>query len=268
MTPIPRPTRFAGESWRTASAMHARVVGAVIMRDLQTRFGTGYLGFLLGLMIPLGHLAIVIAIATITHRPTPLGTQGPVFLMTGILPFIIWLYSHRQIMMTIRQNQPLLYFPGVALFDLVLSRIIVEISTCTMVVLIVLSALWIIGFEINVYNWQGFIFSFLLAWTLGSATGLIFCIVGALFYPMIMAGALLGPLAWATSGIIFLPDDIPESFQSVLKYNPLLQIITQTRLSYFSEYSTNIFDIQILSTELILLITCGMILASLARRFI
>jgi len=264
-TSNPRP---ALDGWSTASAMHARVVGAVIMRDLQTRFGTGYLGFLLGLIMPLGHLTIAIVVTTLLGRPAPLGTDGPVFLMTGVLPFILWLYGHRQIMLTLLQNRPLLYFPGVDVFDLFSARMILEITSGTLVVVIVLATLAILGHDLTVGDWPAFLYGLILSWLLGVATGLIFGGLGTMWSATIIAGNIIGPLLWVTSGVLFLPDGLPDKIRDALAYNPLCQIIDGVRVAYFSEYSSSFYNPLILNTSILILLSIGMVLVPMTRRVI
>ncbi|MFG1272061.1 ABC transporter permease [Xanthobacter flavus] len=260
------PARHAAETWAAASGMHARVVGAVIMRDLQTRFGTGYFGFLLGLIMPLGHLTIAIGVTTLLGRPTPLGTDTPIFLMTGVLPFILWLYGHRQIMLTLLQNRPLLYFPGVDIFDLFAARIVIEVVSGTLVVLIVLATLAILGHELNVANWPEFIYGLVRAWLMGVATGLIFGCLATLWGATIIAGNILGPLLWVASGVLFLPDGLPEKLRNFLSFNPLCQIVDGVRIAYFSEYSSSFYDMSLMDKSLLVLLALGMTLVPLTRK--
>lgn len=260
-------TRHATETWAAASGMHARVVGAVIMRDLQTRFGTGYFGFLLGLLIPLGHLTVAIAVTTILGRPAPIGTDVPIFLMTGVLPFIIWLYGHRQIMQTMLQNRPLLHFPGVDVFDLFLARIIVEIVTSTLVVLIVMMTLSMMGHEIYIANPTGFLIGLALSWLLGVSTGLVFGILGTMWSFAFMLGNVLGPLMWVASGVLFLADGMPNRLRDILIYNPLAQIIDGLRVAYFSEYWSSFYDPLLLGAIMLSLTAIGMALVPVIRKF-
>lgn len=261
-------TRPPLESWPAASAMHARVVGAVIMRDLQTRFGTGYLGFLLGLIIPLGHLTIAMVVTTLLGRPAALGSDTPVFLMTGVLPFIVWLYGHRQIMLTMIQNRPLLYFPGVDIFDLFAARIILEIISGTLVVVIVLITLSILGHDLAVGNWPAFLAGLIYAWALGVATGLLFGMLVNILPLAFLFGNILGPLLWAISGIFFLPDALPDKVRDALSYNPLCQIIDGVRVAYFSEYSSSFFDQNVLNISILSLLAAGLLMTPLIRRVV
>jgi len=267
MSPAPQ-TRFAGESWRTALSMHARAVGAVIMRDLQTRFGTGYFGFLLGLLIPLAHLTVAIGVTALFGRQAAIGTDVPIFLMTGVLPFVIWLYGHRQIMQTLTQNRSLLYFPGVDIFDLFASRAILEIVTATLVVFIVLGTLAVLGHQPAVANWRGFVFALLQAWLLGLGTGLLFGAIGPIAPIAYLFGNVLGPILWAVSGIFFLPDSTPDRVRDILMFNPLCQIIDALRSAYYAEYYSSFLDQTLLNSMIIAFILAGLSLMALMRKFI
>ncbi|MFG1350015.1 ABC transporter permease [Xanthobacter autotrophicus] len=267
MTDTPRPTRFAGESWRTASAMHARVVGAVIMRDLQTRFGAGYFGFLLGLLMPLGHLGIVILITTLLKRPIPLGRETPVFVMTGVLPFIIWLYSHRQIMLTAIQNRPLLYFPSVDFIDLFIARIIIEIIAATIVVFSVLSTISLLGYDLTINNPSRFVLGLILAWVVGISTGLIIGLLGFLVPIFTIFGNIMGTIFWITCGIFFLPDFLPESIRNIIFFNPLSHIIDLIREAVYSEYIGSFYDANFLISSILILFAISMLLMRIVRKY-
>ncbi|QRG05280.1 ABC transporter permease [Xanthobacter dioxanivorans] len=262
-TSNPRP---ALDGWSTASAMHARVVGAVIMRDLQTRFGTGYLGFLLGLIMPLGHLTIAMVITALLGRPAPLGSNTIVFLMTGVLPFIIWLYTHRQIMTTIAQNRPLLNFPNVDIFDLFMARIIVEIANSTLVVTIVISSIFFVEDAIFIDNWPRFISGLIYAWMLGVGTGIIFGCFSNITHIAFILGNILGPLLWATSGVFFLPDELPEKLGNIIFFNPLAQIICDVRVAYYAEFTSSFLDIYFINYSILIIFFSGMALVPIMRR--
>ncbi|MFG1183309.1 ABC transporter permease [Xanthobacter aminoxidans] len=261
-----RLTRFAGESWSTALSMHARVVGALVMRDLQTRFGSGYAGFLLSLVMPLGHLGIALAILTVIGRIPPIGGRPLTFLMTGILPFVLWFYCHKQMMLSIIQNRPLLYFPGVDFFDILFARGIVEVVTGSLIVASILTTISILGYDIIPSNVHLFTYSLITAWFFGFATGLIFGSLGLLWAPLIMLGSLLGPLFWISSGILYLPTSLPDRLQEMLQFFPLCQIVDMVRVAYFNEYQSTFSDPFLLFCIIIGMILFGLSAVVVARK--
>ncbi|MFG1222110.1 ABC transporter permease [Xanthobacter wiegelii] len=259
-------TRHATETWAAASGMHARVVGAVIMRDLQTRFGAGYFGFLLGLMMPLGHLAIALVVNFIVGRKTPLGTNVTIFLMTGVLPFVLWLYSHRQIMMSLHQNIPLLSFPGVDVLDIFIGRFIVEFVNGSIVVSIAIAFMYFFSQDINVNDISKFLYSLIASVLLGFGTGVIFGSLGYFNHMSILIGNLLGPIMWVMSGIFFIPDDTPEIIRIILSFNPLSHIIDSVRTSYYAEYSSSFASNYFIISAISALILTSISLATIVRR--
>lgn len=265
-SPIAQPARFAGESWRTAMKMHSRAVGAVVMRDIQTRFGASYAGFLLGLIMPLGHLGVTLVAMAIIAAYPPVGPNIPTFLMTGILPFIIWSYCHRQVMVSLLQNRPLLYFPGVDPFDLIFARLLVEIPTATLVILIVVTALAVTGYGSLPGSFSGFVMSLTEAWVLGIGTGLVFGGIAALWPPVLTAGNLFIPLFWATSGVVYLPDRLPDQVRNIIWHFPLCQIVDGFRESYFFEYRSSFYDSSIPHIAILTSLFIGMFLLPIIRK--
>ncbi|MCL8382355.1 ABC transporter permease [Xanthobacter aminoxidans] len=259
-------TRFAGESWNTAFSMHARVVGAVIMRDMQTRFGASYAGFLLGLIMPLGHLGIAIGILSLIGRVPPVGQGSVPFLLTGVLPFVVWFYCHRQIMICFAQNKPLLYFPGVDVFDILVARTITEIASGTLVIVTLLFAVAAIGYDVTPHDIINFSYGLILTWSFGIATGIIFGATGVLWPPMIMAGSLLTPLFWISSGILYLPEAMPDRIQMILNFLPLCQIVEGIRTSFFSEYQSSFYNPHILYISIIFLLAVGIMFIGFVRK--
>ena len=105
-----------------ALAAQARVIGALMLLDMRTRFGRTFFGYVIQVLWPLTHLLGVMSIYLVIRRLMPFGTSPAVFLGTGILPYILCLYPARMITMSLVQNSPLLYFPVVKSVDVILAQ--------------------------------------------------------------------------------------------------------------------------------------------------
>src|SRR5262245_32923943 len=119
-----------------ALKVQSQVVGALMLRDMRTRFGRSFLGYVITVFWPLTHLLSIMCIYLLIRRIYPIGTSPAVFLATGILPYVLCLYPARMITMCLVINQPLLYFPVVKSFDVIAARSIVEVVTAFWVVAI------------------------------------------------------------------------------------------------------------------------------------
>ena len=62
------------------------------------------------LLMPLAHLLIVVTVFHAFGRLAPQGTDQVVYFGLSILPFVIYAYFSRQIVMALAENRPLLYF--------------------------------------------------------------------------------------------------------------------------------------------------------------
>jgi capsular polysaccharide transport system permease protein len=123
VTPVTEPIRRPRAS---PLAINAAAIGAILLRDIKRRAGTYYTGFLMILLMPLVHLLIVVAAFHIFGRLAPQGTDQVVYFGLSILPFVIYVYLSRQIVISLAENRPLLYFNRVKIFDILLARGILE----------------------------------------------------------------------------------------------------------------------------------------------
>lgn len=114
------------------------VLGALILRDVGTRFGRRPINYLFGLLLPIGHFVLTSVVWTVLKKPVPLGTSTLIFFATGLLPYIVWAFPYRQIALAVNANRPLLYFPRVKIIDIMVARSTLEVVTGFAVILIVL----------------------------------------------------------------------------------------------------------------------------------
>jgi capsular polysaccharide transport system permease protein len=61
------------------------------------------------LLLPRAHLLIVVMAFHIFGRLVPQGTDQLVYFGLSILPFVIYAYMSRQIVISLAENRPLLY---------------------------------------------------------------------------------------------------------------------------------------------------------------
>ena len=60
------------------------------------------------------------------NRPPPIGIDLTLFFGLSILPFVIFTYPSRQIMLALMTNRPLLNFARVKIMDIIIARGILE----------------------------------------------------------------------------------------------------------------------------------------------
>jgi capsular polysaccharide transport system permease protein len=221
---------------KAAVTEHLRVIHALMLRDIKTRFGATYFGFLIGLLLPLGHIGVLLTIYVLLGRRAPIGTDVAVYLSTAIVPFIVWSYTHQKVMQAFGSNKPLIAFPIVKFVDIVMARAIVELLNSCIIVCIVAIALISYGSDLFIYDFKIFFFSVILAYFLGISTGFTFGVLYVLSPAVMIFGFVLIPLYWATSGVLFIPDGLPAQARDIVSIFPLSHIVDLGRTAFYPSY--------------------------------
>ncbi|MBS7544297.1 ABC transporter permease [Ancylobacter oerskovii] len=220
----------------------SRVVWAIYLRDIQTRVAGTRFGFLLSLGQPLAHIGIVLTIYYLLGRVAPIGTDTIMFIATGALPFVVWLYGFRQIKMAPQQNKSLTHFPGVTLMDLLFARSFVELLSSTCVCIFTLGSLAILGFDVIIFDAPKFVFFLFQTYLLGISMGIFFAVLARMFFIFLIIGNLLVPVTWLTCGSMFIPSMLPEALAYWIWFLPLSQLVDATRTAFYGHYLSDFYS--------------------------
>lgn len=217
---------------RSRTEVYLHVLRALMLRDMRTRFGGSHIGYGIVVLWPVVHIFLLVSILIFRKLPSPMGLNTTLFIATGAVPCLMFQYISREVMKAVIMNKPLTYYPQVKLIDVLFARIIVEIVTGFLGLIIVFSILLAIGID----PWPVEPFVAVSAYTaaifLGVGIGTIN--VGIIsFFPAWMMGYILFTISlYVTSGVVFLPSMMPDYIYDILKYNPMVQIIEWMRMAY------------------------------------
>lgn len=219
-----------------------RIIVALMLRDIKTRFGGTEFGFVLAIAWPLTHILLLLVVNSQLGRAAPYGDSAALWFATGIIPFMAFSYMSRFIALGILMNRPLLTFPVVKVTDILFARAIVEVLSAGLVILIVFAIFWAAGIDFMPRDIVQASCALLAMMFLGLGFGVINAIITAAF-PFWTAGyALLTLLFWVSSGVVFVPDSLPEVVRLPLSYLPTLQGIEWMRSAYYDGYGGLILD--------------------------
>jgi capsular polysaccharide transport system permease protein len=226
----------------SAARRQRRVLYALMLRYIKTRFFGSGLGYLLAIAWPLAHILIIVAIYSSIRRVAPYGDSIVLFVATGALPFMIFSYLSRFMMISVMYARPLLAFPEVKVLDILLASALLEVlaASCVTIVLIVLA--WIFSIDIMPRDIVQAAYAFGASILLGLGFGMLNGVL-ALAIPMwFTAYALMTMFLWISAGVFFVPDVLPETLRDVLSYHPILQVIEWTRSAYYEGYGGLVLD--------------------------
>ncbi len=242
------------------------VMGAVILRDMRTRFFNHGIGFLVQSLWPLVHMLVIIFINTFSGRAAPYGDSPWIFFGAGLIPTLTFTYISRFMSLSVMMNKNMLSFPIVRVTDILFARAILEvIAGC-----ITLLFLWLIFMAMGLSPYpadpaqaiMAYLATILLALGIGTIAGVI-----TSFLPIFAtAYALLGIVVYISSGAVFLISNLPDQIAIPISYNPVVQCVEWMRTAYFENYSDRLLDREYLLCVGLGTLFIGLIAERLSRR--
>jgi capsular polysaccharide transport system permease protein len=219
-----------------------RVIHALMLRDLRSRFFGHGLGYLIVIAWPITHVGLLMAMFTVTGRVAPYGDNMLVFSATGLIPFMTFSYMSRFTQFAMVMNRPLLSFPAVKVLDIFLAHGLLEILASCLMTAFFVALLWLVGVDIVPRDILQATLALGATMLLGFGFGIINGII-TLGVPYWMTGyALTIMVLWFTSGIFFVPDALPENIQAIIALNPILHSVEWMRSAYYDGYGSRLLD--------------------------
>jgi capsular polysaccharide transport system permease protein len=220
-----------------ALARKKNVMSAVILRDMRTRFFNHGLGFAIVPLWPLVHMGVLILMHTASGGLPPYGGSTAVFYATGLVPTLTFMYVSRFMGYSLVMNKPMLAFPEVRVFDVMLGRAFLEIIAACIMLFLIVAILWALGEKPFPFDLERAVCCYLATVLLAVGCGTVVGIA-SMFMPMIVtAYALIIILLYISSGTMFVASNLPDSLARALAYNPLLVCVEWMRTAFYETYS-------------------------------
>ncbi len=217
-------------------------LGALILRDRQTRFSGGALGYLWAYATPLGWIALVAVSFRLLGRTPPIAVGAEIFVATGILPYAMFRQTITSLMRSLIAHRYLQYLRPVNGREILLASGLLELANMIMTSVVIFGAI-LVFFDtptpaslLTVYGAMG------SAWALGFGLGSLVATIGQWSDSFARAVPLaLRPMFWI-SGIFFTATELPTNIQNLLWWNPLFHSIETLREGFFIGYDSPVGD--------------------------
>lgn len=217
----------------------ARVVFAMIMREMATTYGRSYLGYLWALLEPIGAVAVLSIVFAIALSSPALGESFPLFYATGYIPFMLYNTMQNKVSSTIRENKQLLFYPAVTYVDALTSRTILTMITQFAVAVIVFGGIVLVdGFHQQI-DVTRVAYSLLVAGFLGLGVGVLNCVIIHLSPSWRQIWSIITRPIFLVSCIFYLYDALPSWAQTILWFNPIVHVIGMNRQGFYSTYDAD-----------------------------
>lgn len=253
---------------RSARDISRSVVFALVLREMQTRFGARRMGAFWMLFEPISHVAVLVLIVAVIRGRHAAGFDYPVFLLVGMVPFFLMRNISLKMMDSISANKALFAYPNIKPFDTFLARTIVEcaLSSCVYILLMAAFGFWA-GYDVRISKPISWLFALLTAILLSFGLGLILSVIAELMPNSRTFIKILFMPLYLLAGIIFPIWTVPPQYLPWLMWNPYLHVVDNLRFSTF-EFYPRVYGISFTYPFLvaICLMFSGMLLYRVKRR--
>jgi ABC-type polysaccharide/polyol phosphate export permease len=257
---------YTASSLPRSFAIQLRILHALMMREVITRFGRKNLGVLWLIAEP---MLFTVGVATLwSMAGMRHGTAIPIvaFAVTGYSSVLMWRNSASRASAAVDQNKPLLFHRNVRIIDVLLIRTLLEIGGATCSFIVLSSFFMFIGWMPEptdllevVAGWV------MLAW-FGASLALVIGagaalseVVERLWHP---AAYLLFPL----SGAAFMVDWMPQRLQKFVLLLPMVHGTEILREGWFGDVVRTHYDLTYMATACLVLSLAGLYLQREASR--
>ncbi|KCB50130.1 ABC transporter, ATP-binding protein [Bordetella hinzii 1277] len=222
---------------RSSFTIIRAVIFALVLREMRGRFGARRAGMFWFFFEPIAHVIAVTAFyAVVRGRQVP-GLEFPVYLISGVVPFLMFKNIMLKGMEAVNANKALFAYKQIKPYDTIVARTIVEFSLMGCVYVFLMMALGFWGqFDVSIVDPLRWLVVLAIGVAFSFGMALILCvIVDAVPELRVFIRLLFMPL-YLISGVIIPVWLVPGEILQYVLWNPLLHIIDELRQGMFLHY--------------------------------
>jgi len=231
-----------------------RVIGALLLREMLTRYGRNNIGFLWLFVEPTIFVAIVVIVRSFVKSVgVTLSIPVVAFALTGWISMLLWRNMASRCIGAHKSNMSLLYHQPVTMLDVYIARVTLEFLSITTALVVLGVLFYLAGLSPAPENMlQVFCAWMLFAW-FGIALGWT---IGGLSEKSTLVVIIWRPMSFVLmicSGIFYLADSLPHNIREVALWLPMLHALEFLREGWFGSLFQAHYD-------LFYLIICNLVL--------
>ena len=260
-------------SWNKASLvqkflLQCRVIGALLFREMHTRYGRENIGFLWVVGEPILFCAGVTIVWTMLRDAHEHDLPTTAIVLTGYVPLTMWRHCLTRAVNAYMANGSLLFHRQVTPLDIILARVILEIMGALAAGFLVFLGAWLLGYMEPpkdygmLYLGLGFHCLFSLA------TALLVAALSEVSELVEKSIGIISYLSLPFSGAFTMVDWLPPRWQKMILWSPSVDNIEMIREGQFGHSAHAHYDVFYDSWMTFLLLLIGLSLTLRVRRHI
>ncbi len=219
---------------RRGLSVQRSVIGALLMRELHTRYGRDNVGYLWLFLEPALLAVAVVLIHAGAHDEIGLSVEPVPFAILGYTAFIMFRSIFTRAESVIEANAPLLYHRQVTLFDMLFARALLELAGIVVVLVVLLAIAALTGLGAPPARPLMLIAGVGLLWWWSFALSLLICagtnnnrLLTKFVHPV---SYILLPL----SGAFYMLEWLPQPWRDIMAKFPMTQMFELIRHGHFA----------------------------------
>lgn len=258
--PLPRA------SLKLGFVIQLRVVGALIMRELHTRYGRENIGYLWLVAEPMMLATVIGSLHMGGHSEYGSDLRPLPFTIVGYTTFIQFRGIVNRSEGAIESNAPLLYHRMVTILDIVISRAVIECAGCLVAYIALMTMM--IGAGLADFPVRPIYFLMAIGYMLWISV-VHALIISAISHDNRTVGRLVHPYTYfmvPLSAAFYRVQWVPEPYRTALTWLPLPHILEMARYGQFRSADLRFVDFGYLTGICLVGTWVGLILVKLMRK--
>ena len=251
---------IVGAGFKRSLIIQARVVGALLMREILTRYGRHNIGFMWVFVEPMLFTLGVAGLWTLLKPGQGHHIDIVSFALTGYSSVLLWRNAVNRCNLAIAPNLSLMYHRNVRVIDIFAARLILEIAGAT-ISLVVLSLFFIaIGWISVPADVLTMVFGWLMLVWFAVGLGLVIGSISERSEVVDRVWHTLTYLTFPLSGAVFMVDWLPRALQEIVLWIPMVHGVEMLRHGYYGEWVTTHYNLVYFASINLVLMLIGLIL--------
>lgn len=248
--------------FKKSLSLQLRVIGALLMREIITRYGRSNLGFLWLLLEPIIFTLGVVVLWTTFHDRVGFKVEVVPFAVTGYSSLLLWRICSFRGIKSIEPNRSLLHHRQVLVQDIFYARMLLDVAGVTASFLLLIAVMMGMGLMhfpadplLLISGWM------LMSW-FSACLGII---LGCLSEHSELVERFWHPISYfmlPISGVFFMVDWLPYALQQLVMWVPMVHPIEMMRGGYWGSTIVTHYDMgYIVLVCLVMTLTALMLMA-------
>lgn len=249
-------------------AIQFRVIWALLLREMTTRYGRENIGFLWIIGEPILFCAGVSILWTATRPSHEHGLPMTAFVITGYVPLTMWRHCLMRAVRAFESNGSLLFHRQVTPLDIILARVFLEIMGTLMAGLLVMIGACLLGFMHLPADYSLLYFGLLFQALFSLGTALLVAALSELSELVEKSVAVLSYVSIPFSGAFSMVGWLPPHYRWILLLSPSVNNVEMIRGGEFGSAVHVYYDLFYDSWITALMLLIGISLTLRIRRHI